>query len=191
MAHRFTIGVEEEFQIVDPTTCELRSHVSELLAKCLRQGALDQDLSAEDKDRMLKFLTQYGDLAPDGRFLGTNRSGYKVSPGAGPRDGVPRDPLPMHALLDADLWNGLLFEDIIDWQATMFQPVGGMDMMTQSIELGNRPHVVIATPGRLVDHLLSSSGEWDLTRVKFLVGHALLLSILCLDQPDSLGARRS
>jgi carboxylate-amine ligase len=32
MAHRFTIGVEEEFQIVDPTTCELRSHVSELLA---------------------------------------------------------------------------------------------------------------------------------------------------------------
>jgi glutamate---cysteine ligase / carboxylate-amine ligase len=32
MAHRFTIGVEEEFQIVDPDTWELRSHVSELLA---------------------------------------------------------------------------------------------------------------------------------------------------------------
>ncbi len=31
MAHRFTVGVEEEFQIVDPTTWELRSHVSELL----------------------------------------------------------------------------------------------------------------------------------------------------------------
>jgi glutamate---cysteine ligase / carboxylate-amine ligase len=29
---RFTLGVEEEFQIVDPETCELRSHVSELLA---------------------------------------------------------------------------------------------------------------------------------------------------------------
>ena len=28
MAHRFTIGVEEEFQIVDPETWELRSHVS-------------------------------------------------------------------------------------------------------------------------------------------------------------------
>ncbi|KIY73717.1 DEAD-domain-containing protein [Cylindrobasidium torrendii FP15055 ss-10] len=47
--------------------------------------------------------------------------------------------------------------------------VGGMDMMAQSIELGNRPHVVVATPGRLVDHLNSSSGEWDLSRVKFLV----------------------
>jgi len=31
MAHAFTIGVEEEFQIVDPQTWELRSHVSELL----------------------------------------------------------------------------------------------------------------------------------------------------------------
>lgn len=30
--HAFTIGVEEEFQIVDPDTWELRSHVSELLA---------------------------------------------------------------------------------------------------------------------------------------------------------------
>src|SRR4029453_12418436 len=30
--HRFTLGVEEEFQIVDPQTWELRSHVSELLA---------------------------------------------------------------------------------------------------------------------------------------------------------------
>jgi glutamate---cysteine ligase / carboxylate-amine ligase len=32
MAHRFTLGVEEEFQIIDPQTWELRSHVSELLA---------------------------------------------------------------------------------------------------------------------------------------------------------------
>src|SRR5204862_7910462 len=32
MDHAFTVGVEEEFQIVDPNTWELRSHVSELLA---------------------------------------------------------------------------------------------------------------------------------------------------------------
>jgi glutamate---cysteine ligase / carboxylate-amine ligase len=31
MNHRFTIGVEEEFQIVDPTTGELRSHVTNLV----------------------------------------------------------------------------------------------------------------------------------------------------------------
>ncbi|KAF8506045.1 P-loop containing nucleoside triphosphate hydrolase protein [Russula emetica] len=47
--------------------------------------------------------------------------------------------------------------------------VGGMDMITQAIELDNRPHVVVATPGRLVDHLRSSTAEWDLSRVRFLI----------------------
>ncbi|MGA8074419.1 MAG: carboxylate-amine ligase [Candidatus Acidiferrales bacterium] len=32
MNHRFTIGVEEEFQIIDPASGELRSHVSQLMA---------------------------------------------------------------------------------------------------------------------------------------------------------------
>jgi carboxylate-amine ligase len=38
MSHRFTIGVEEEFQIVDPTSCELRSHVTELMAASAELG---------------------------------------------------------------------------------------------------------------------------------------------------------
>ncbi|THH29136.1 hypothetical protein EUX98_g5043 [Antrodiella citrinella] len=47
--------------------------------------------------------------------------------------------------------------------------VGGMDMIAQALELGNSPHVVVATPGRIVDHLRSSGSEWNLSRVKFLV----------------------
>lgn len=47
--------------------------------------------------------------------------------------------------------------------------VGGMDMMAQALELRARPHVVIATPGRLVDLMNSGSGEWSLSKVKFLV----------------------
>src|SRR5205807_8437928 len=31
--HRFTIGIEEEFQIVDPETRELRSHIQEILSQ--------------------------------------------------------------------------------------------------------------------------------------------------------------
>jgi carboxylate-amine ligase len=31
MSQQFTLGIEEEFQIVDPHTRELRSHVSEIL----------------------------------------------------------------------------------------------------------------------------------------------------------------
>jgi glutamate---cysteine ligase / carboxylate-amine ligase len=41
MAHRFTIGVEEEFQIIDPDTLELRSHVVQLLSAASR-GLGDQ-----------------------------------------------------------------------------------------------------------------------------------------------------
>ena len=41
MAHRFTIGVEEEFQIIDPATCELRSHVSQLVS-AVSPGIIEQ-----------------------------------------------------------------------------------------------------------------------------------------------------
>jgi carboxylate-amine ligase len=41
MAHRFTLGVEEEFQIIDPETMELRSHVVHLLSAAAR-GLGDQ-----------------------------------------------------------------------------------------------------------------------------------------------------
>jgi ATP-dependent RNA helicase DDX49/DBP8 len=57
--------------------------------------------------------------------------------------------------------------------------VGGMDMIAQAIELDNRPHVVIATPGRLVDHLRNSRAEWDLSRVKYLVCATFCPSTLC------------
>ena len=33
----------------------------------------------------------------------------------------------MHTLLDENFWDGILFEEQFEMQATMFQPVGGMD----------------------------------------------------------------
>ncbi|KAG9017434.1 putative RNA helicase [Tulasnella sp. JGI-2019a] len=47
--------------------------------------------------------------------------------------------------------------------------VGGMDMMSQMIAMNERPHVVVATPGRLVDLIRESSGQWSLGKIKFLV----------------------
>lgn len=46
--------------------------------------------------------------------------------------------------------------------------VGGVDMMTQALALAKKPHVVIATPGRLVDHLENTKG-FSLRSVKYLV----------------------
>ncbi|KAI6189734.1 RNA helicase [Aphelenchoides bicaudatus] len=46
--------------------------------------------------------------------------------------------------------------------------VGGVDMATQAISLAKRPHVIIATPGRLVDHLENTKG-FNLRSLKYLV----------------------
>jgi ATP-dependent RNA helicase DDX49/DBP8 len=46
--------------------------------------------------------------------------------------------------------------------------VGGMCMITQGQELEKRPHIVVATPGRLADHL-ESCKTFTLSRLRFLV----------------------
>ncbi|KAL4588956.1 hypothetical protein LXL04_001856 [Taraxacum kok-saghyz] len=46
--------------------------------------------------------------------------------------------------------------------------VGGVDQVQQSIALGKRPHVVVATPGRLIDHLTNTKG-FSLRSIKYLV----------------------
>lgn len=43
-----------------------------------------------------------------------------------------------------------------------------MDMMTQALSLAKKPHIVIATPGRLIDHLENTKG-FSLKTLKFLV----------------------
>ncbi|EEQ27816.1 ribosomal RNA processing protein [Microsporum canis] len=46
--------------------------------------------------------------------------------------------------------------------------VGGMDMISQSISLGKKPHIIVATPGRLLDHLENTKG-FSLRNLKYLV----------------------
>lgn len=46
--------------------------------------------------------------------------------------------------------------------------VGGMDFTAQQIALGRRPHVIVATPGRLLDHLEHTRG-FNLRNLKYLV----------------------
>ncbi|XP_077591039.1 putative ATP-dependent RNA helicase DDX47 [Stigmatopora nigra] len=46
--------------------------------------------------------------------------------------------------------------------------VGGIDMMSQSVILAKKPHIIIATPGRLLDHLENTRG-FSLRALRFLV----------------------
>ncbi|KAH8917975.1 DEAD-domain-containing protein, partial [Atractiella rhizophila] len=46
--------------------------------------------------------------------------------------------------------------------------VGGMDTVQQAIMLAKKPHIIIATPGRLIDHLEHTKG-FSLNQLKYLV----------------------
>jgi ATP-dependent RNA helicase DDX47/RRP3 len=46
--------------------------------------------------------------------------------------------------------------------------IGGVDMIPQAISLGKKPHVIVATPGRLLDHLENTKG-FSLRHLKYLV----------------------
>ena len=105
---------------------DTRGYVSELLAKCVSQGALDQTLTSDDRDRMLSFLRMYGPLDDAGKYMGSDRAGYLRTPGVDD-DGVLSQPIDLHTLLLEDFWQSIMFDEAFDMQATMFQPVGGMD----------------------------------------------------------------
>jgi monoamine oxidase len=125
---------------------DTRGHVSELLSKCIRAGALDAEMTKNDLARMLTFLHTYGPLDKGEKYIGSERAGYSVLPGAGEDDGVNSVPLSMQMLLDEDFWYGMLYEEENDWQATMFQPVGGMDHIPHAFAKALGPIVQYNSP---------------------------------------------
>lgn len=112
---------------------DTRGHISELLAKAVNQGALDQALSPEDKLKLLPFLKFYGDLDDKYAFNGTVRAGFGKAPTVLEGEEPPQA-TPLGVLLDNKQLPMTLFEDMLYMQATMFQPVGGMDQISVGIE---------------------------------------------------------
>ncbi|CAJ2670213.1 DEAD-box ATP-dependent RNA helicase 10-like protein [Trifolium pratense] len=46
--------------------------------------------------------------------------------------------------------------------------VGGIDMVQQSIKIAKHPHIIVGTPGRVLDHLKNTKG-FSLSKLKYLV----------------------
>jgi monoamine oxidase len=105
---------------------------SELLAKALSQSALDEPLTAGDKEKLLDFLASYGGLDAKHDYVNDGAGGYRVLPGAGDQPGVPSDPLGLLPLIRAGFGAYYRPEREIDQQLTMFQPVGGIDALPRA-----------------------------------------------------------
>lgn len=106
---------------------DTRGYIAELLSKAINKHTLDEELSTEDAACLLDFLSGFGDLNASGKYTGTTRAGFTTPRGAGLAREVLNQPLKLKELLAANFAKGEFYEEQIDWQATMFQPIGGMD----------------------------------------------------------------
>ncbi|WP_229474897.1 flavin monoamine oxidase family protein [Pseudoduganella lurida] len=115
---------------------DLRGHVDELLAKTVQNHLLDKELSADDQRALLEYLKHEGHLEENLAYKGRTGRGFAVYPGAGlnPGPGKPSDPLGLSELLQSGV--GKVYSAVHDFpmQATMFQPVGGMDQIAKGFE---------------------------------------------------------
>ena len=116
---------------------DVYGYISELLAKATDQGALDRQLTAADKELLLDFLQDFGDIAGRSggwRDSGSSRRGYTVNPGAGSQRGVVAGPpSSLHDVLGSKVGLDFSFEFEYKQAMMMFQPVGGMDRIAYAL----------------------------------------------------------
>jgi monoamine oxidase len=111
--------------------------VSELLAKAVNADKLDSLVSKDDVAVLLDSLQSWGALDDEYSYKAgawaSERRGWKTPPGGGltaePSDSMPLGP---SELLQSKLWRRLSVALDYDYQTTLFQPVGGMDMIAKA-----------------------------------------------------------
>jgi monoamine oxidase len=117
---------------------DFQGQISELLAKVTQQGRLDEMVSKEDREILLQALRSWGAL--DGNFaykanlISADFRGYAKNPGGGLGAApVAGQPVELSEILKSRLWRYLQNFALHTFQTTMFQPVGGMDMIGKAL----------------------------------------------------------
>jgi monoamine oxidase len=112
--------------------------VSELLSKAVRTDALQDTVKAEDTEVLLAALRRWGALDEDYRYRigesSSERRGWDKPPGGGLSGRPePSQPVAPSDLLHGRLWRALSVGLNVDFQTTLFQPVGGMDAIARAM----------------------------------------------------------
>src|ERR1700742_4319352 len=123
---------------------DFQGQLSELLAKAAQQGKLDEAVTKEDQEILLQALRSWGALDRNYNYNASLFSsayrGYASAPGGGLSAApVPSEPVALSDILKSQLWRYLQNFANYNFQTTMFQPVGGMDMIGKAFakELGD------------------------------------------------------
>ena len=111
--------------------------IADLLAKAVNADKLDDAISKDDREQLLASLRSFGGLDADNRY----RTGYNSSsrrgfekPAGGGLKGEPSfsEVTSSHDVLKSGLWRALAVAQDYDYQTTLFQPTGGMDMIAKA-----------------------------------------------------------
>lgn len=111
---------------------DTRGWVASMLSRTLDDPALADDLRGVDVRAMRSLLRSFGALHGR-RYTGSSRSGYVVPPGV-VTPGQPEPPLPLAQLVESRFWRHKFYQpEEWEWQPTLFQPRGGMDMIVRAM----------------------------------------------------------
>ena len=118
---------------------DVHGYVAELLGKATNQGALDQTVSKEDREVLMQSLKEWGGLDSQYRYreslVASEIRGYDTDPGGGLMPlAKPSKPIDMGQLLQSHLWSQINIGQLYEFQTSIFEPVGGMDMIAKGFE---------------------------------------------------------
>ncbi len=107
-------------------------NISELLAKCVNDGALEQHLTKEDQEKLLEHLKSTGLInRRELNYRANLARGWEDYPSVGMDFGKLSDPYKLQDLLAMKV--GSLYETA-DHPPLMFQAVGGMDRIAKAMQ---------------------------------------------------------
>ena len=135
---------------------DVQGYISEMLAKAVSQNALNEELSGDDRNRLLCLLKNFGDLGENKTCTKCGKEKcqtcnktcqdcaacnrecdtcFKYT--GSTRDGceitvykpcTPGEKLALRELLSSEFWRYRFYQSFeYEWQPTLFQPIGGMD----------------------------------------------------------------
>ena len=118
---------------------DFHGHVAEMLAKAVNTDGLDLALTKEDREKLFEALKGWGGLDGEGKyrksFESSSRRGFATDPGGGlMREQEFSTPADFRGLVDSGLWKSLSIGGEYEFQTTIFQPVGGMDMISRAFQ---------------------------------------------------------
>ena len=116
---------------------DYQGYVAELLAKAVNKGDLDQEITIEEREKIIASLKSWGALDNNYEYkkniTSAWRRGFEINPGGGlmPHEKAS-ELIERRKLMESEFWKRIIPGQYVEFQSTIFQPKGGMDMIAQA-----------------------------------------------------------